>query len=222
MDGADDFGPVRSAVWFEIDADADIKHSFALLSAKSACSAAQALLPEAAFEEAELALKIEPLAGDIDAQCPIYRNHYNRMAELTDPLFADGMHAVSLVLRDPDKDPKDAPAEGTYTHFTPDIDTSYFLGAVTYYAESPYRIRAESFDCGANAKEIQDQVDNAVSSWFLADGEAEARVLGSGSYRIAVDAALEDADGERVGSMTAQGKFEHCEMELSGHTSISL
>jgi hypothetical protein len=213
LDGPTPFGPVRSAVWLELGSGDERSHSFAFLSAKSACNEAQDLLPALAEEEADLALKLEPLLGDTDAQCSIYKEHYARMAELTDPLFGDGLHVLSLVLRDPAESSSTPPAEGLYNPFSPDSDAPYFLGSVSLFEESPHQIRADDFDCGSNAEALDARLEEAVTTWYLTDGEADVSPRASEkAYRLTIEATLEQATGDGAGSLTAQGSLRRCEV----------
>jgi len=222
IDGQDAFGPVRSAVWFEIESDTETRHHFGLLSAPRACAAAQELLPAAAAEEARLVEDLEPIASDIDAQCPVYRDHYARMAEITDPLFADGLNLVSVVLRDPTAEAEGAPPEGSYGAFDPEDEGLYYLGSLTYHRESPYRIRADAFDCGANAEALDAALEASTTTWYLGDGAIEASLKGDDAYRLSLDTAIEEIQGEDAGALRARGRFERCTVTVEGATSVSL
>jgi hypothetical protein len=221
LDGPTPFGAVRSAVWMELGSGEERSHSFALLSAKGACKKAQDMSPEIEEEEAALSLKLEPLLGDADAQCPIYKEHYARMAELTDPLFGDGLHVLSMVLQDPAIPSSTAPATGLYSSFEPDSDTPFFLGSVSLIEESPYQIRADAFDCGSNAEALEERLEASTTRWFLTGGEADARARSSEkAYRLTLEASLEDANGDSGGSMRAQGTFQRCEVAASSSVAL--
>ncbi len=224
VDGPEAFGKARSGVWFDFESASGAWHAFALLDSKNACAEAQEMFPATAAAEAALVLKLEPLMSDPASQCTVFEAHYAEMADLTDPLFADGLHVLSLTLRDPEDDSADPPPEGSYRRFDVDAGDSkpYFLGALTYYEENPYRIFADVFDCSGS---FQDDLDSreasAIQEWIVADGDAEATLGKDASYKIAVDGDLEDLEGKNDGSLTADGKFEHCEVSYEGDTSVT-
>jgi len=226
VDDGDAFGKVRSGLWLDMESSTAASHSFVLLDAKGACADAQDMFPATAAAEAELVLKLEPLLDDPASQCTVYEAHYKELADLTDPLFGEGLHVLNLTLRDPVDAAEDAPPDGVYERFDVEKtgDNPYFLGRVTYYDSNPYRIFADYFDCsGAFQEDLDAATEAAVHSWSFADGEAEAELAKSGeSYKISVSGGLEDIDGKSGGSASAKGTFDRCPITYEGDTFVTL
>ena len=210
VDEVEDFGRVRSALWYELksvhDDNSTTAHSLILSSRGGLCRRMQS-----AYEEAN-AINRDYYEDYVEADTPkdacyVARDYLTELAGAFDGVSGDGANTLTLSA----EDPRHAPGEGEY-----ELNHDAY-GTLSYVEGNSYDNWLGEIDCDeADWSEALYRNIDGQTYYTLSDGTMTVTKADDKRIDAEVDAKLETYDGDRAGSLTAHGRFEYCRVELDG------
>ncbi len=222
LEDQNEFGRVRSAVWFEFKQTLDGKgadqfHQFWLTDRAGLCNDMKDAAPAIALAWKETIGSLATNADEL-TQCTATLAYWDALATFGAPIYEKGLNTLVFDFRVPGRQ-RDVPPEVETYEVGFDVQDPFFWGTLTYLQDNPFEDVVKEFDCADyDWYEAPDRVlPDEYEVYPMGGGTADVEDKGDSKKKVTFEGDLVDESGADAGAIEGKGKFSYCEIEYDGY-----